>query len=98
MDWFLPGVPPTYKPVDINLVVVVQFDSWNNVTIDRVVGYVMGSHLGGFAEGVYVGIWTNPGRILDESWTNPLNRWKRSTWSSPERRAGVADLSSRDLS
>src|SRR6266404_9398067 len=25
MDWFLPGVPPTNKPVDINLVVVVQF-------------------------------------------------------------------------
>jgi carboxymethylenebutenolidase len=25
MDWFLPGVPPTNKKVDIDLVVVVQF-------------------------------------------------------------------------
>jgi carboxymethylenebutenolidase len=25
MDWFLPGIPPTHKKVDIDLVVVVQF-------------------------------------------------------------------------
>jgi carboxymethylenebutenolidase len=25
MDWFLPGVPPTNKKVDIDLIVVVQF-------------------------------------------------------------------------
>jgi carboxymethylenebutenolidase len=25
MEWFLPGVPPTHKPVDIDIIVVVQF-------------------------------------------------------------------------
>lgn len=25
MDWFLPGVPPTGKPIEIELVIVVQF-------------------------------------------------------------------------
>ncbi len=47
MDWFLPGVPPTNKPVDINLVVVVQFKGdklaceriyWDQATVLRQVG------------------------------------------------------------
>lgn len=47
MDWFLPGVPPTNKPVDINLVVVVQFRGgklaceriyWDQATVLRQVG------------------------------------------------------------
>jgi carboxymethylenebutenolidase len=25
MDWFLPGVPPTGKPIEIELVIVIQF-------------------------------------------------------------------------
>jgi carboxymethylenebutenolidase len=47
MDWFLPGVPPTGKPVDIDLVVVVQFRDdklaceriyWDQATVLRQVG------------------------------------------------------------
>lgn len=47
MDWFLPGVPPTNMPVDINLVVVVQFKGdklaceriyWDQATVLRQVG------------------------------------------------------------
>jgi carboxymethylenebutenolidase len=25
MDWFLPGIPPTGKPIEVDLVIVVQF-------------------------------------------------------------------------
>ncbi|OAI45202.1 hypothetical protein AYO44_13010 [Planctomycetaceae bacterium SCGC AG-212-F19] len=47
MDWFLPGVPPTDKIVDIDLVVVVQFRGdklaceriyWDQATVLRQVG------------------------------------------------------------
>jgi carboxymethylenebutenolidase len=47
MDWFLPGVPPTNKVVDIPLVVVVQFRGdklaceriyWDQATVLRQVG------------------------------------------------------------
>ncbi len=47
MDWFLPGVPATNKPIDINLVVVVQFRGdklageriyWDQATVLRQVG------------------------------------------------------------
>jgi carboxymethylenebutenolidase len=47
MDWFLPGVPPTHKPVDIDLVVVVQFRGdklaceriyWDQATVLRQLG------------------------------------------------------------
>jgi carboxymethylenebutenolidase len=47
MDWFLPGVPPTNRAVDIPLVVVVQFRGnklaceriyWDQATVLRQVG------------------------------------------------------------
>ena len=47
MDWFLPGVPPTNRPVDIRFVVVVQFRDgkmaaeriyWDHATVLRQVG------------------------------------------------------------
>jgi carboxymethylenebutenolidase len=47
MNWFLPGVPPTNKAIDINLVVVVQFKGdklaceriyWDQATVLRQVG------------------------------------------------------------
>ena len=47
MEWFLPGVPPTNKVVDIDLVVVVQFRGdklaceriyWDQATVLRQVG------------------------------------------------------------
>jgi len=47
MDWFLPNIPPTNKPVDIDLVVVVQFRGdklsceriyWDQATVLRQVG------------------------------------------------------------
>jgi carboxymethylenebutenolidase len=47
MNWFLPGVPPTNKVVDIDLVVVVQFRGdklaceriyWDQATVLRQVG------------------------------------------------------------
>jgi len=47
MDWFLPGVEPTHKTVDIDLVVVVQFRGdklaceriyWDQATVLRQVG------------------------------------------------------------
>ena len=47
MDWFLPGVPPTNRPVDIDLVVVVQFRGdklaceriyWDQAAVLRQVG------------------------------------------------------------
>ena len=47
MEWFLPGVPPTYKTVDIDIIVVVQFRGdkiaceriyWDQATVLRQVG------------------------------------------------------------
>jgi carboxymethylenebutenolidase len=47
MDWFLPGLPPTQKAVEIDLVVVVQFRDgklcceriyWDQATVLRQVG------------------------------------------------------------
>jgi carboxymethylenebutenolidase len=47
MDWFLPGVPPTNKIVDIDIIVVVQFRGdklaceriyWDQATVLRQVG------------------------------------------------------------
>jgi carboxymethylenebutenolidase len=47
MEWFLPGVPPTNRPVDVPLVVVVQFRGdklaceriyWDQATVLRQVG------------------------------------------------------------
>ena len=47
MDWFLPGVPPTHKSVDIDIIVVVQFRDgkiaceriyWDQATVLRQVG------------------------------------------------------------
>ncbi len=47
MDWFLPNIPPTNKPVDIDLVVVVQFRGdklsceriyWDQAAVLRQVG------------------------------------------------------------
>jgi carboxymethylenebutenolidase len=47
MEWFLPGVPPTYKAVDIDIIVVVQFRGakicaeriyWDQATVLRQVG------------------------------------------------------------
>lgn len=25
MDWFLPGIPPTHKPIEVELVIVIEF-------------------------------------------------------------------------
>jgi carboxymethylenebutenolidase len=47
MDWFLPGVPPTYRAVDIDIIVVVRFRDgkiageriyWDQATVLRQVG------------------------------------------------------------
>jgi carboxymethylenebutenolidase len=47
MDWFLPGVPPTGKKIDITMVVVVQFREdkiaseriyWDQATVLRQIG------------------------------------------------------------
>jgi carboxymethylenebutenolidase len=47
MDWFLPGVPPTRKAVDIDIIAVVQFRGdkitceriyWDQATVLRQVG------------------------------------------------------------
>jgi carboxymethylenebutenolidase len=47
MDWFLPGVPPTGRKVDIDIIVVVQFRDgkiaceriyWDQATVLRQVG------------------------------------------------------------
>jgi carboxymethylenebutenolidase len=47
MDWFLPGVAPTNRPIDIQMVVVVQFRGdklaceriyWDQATVLRQVG------------------------------------------------------------
>jgi carboxymethylenebutenolidase len=47
MEWFLPGVPPTHKAIDIDIIVVVQFRGdkitceriyWDQATVLRQVG------------------------------------------------------------
>jgi carboxymethylenebutenolidase len=47
MEWFLPGVPPTNRPIDIQMVVVVQFRGdklaceriyWDQATVLRQAG------------------------------------------------------------
>ena len=47
MEWFLPGVPPTGKKVDVTMVVVVQFREgkiaceriyWDQATVLRQIG------------------------------------------------------------
>ena len=47
MEWFLPGVPPTHKKVEIDFVVVIEFRGdkiaaeriyWDHVTVLRQVG------------------------------------------------------------
>jgi carboxymethylenebutenolidase len=47
MEWFLPGVPPTHRRVEIDFVVVVQFEAdkiareriyWDQATVLRQVG------------------------------------------------------------
>jgi carboxymethylenebutenolidase len=47
MEWFLPGVAPTHKPIDIDIIVVVQFRGdkisceriyWDQATVLRQVG------------------------------------------------------------
>ena len=47
MEWFLPGIPPTHKRVEIDLIVVVQFRGdklaceriyWDQTTVLRQVG------------------------------------------------------------
>jgi carboxymethylenebutenolidase len=47
MDWFLPGVPPTHRPIDVQMVVVVQFRGdklaceriyWDHATVLRQAG------------------------------------------------------------
>ena len=52
MEWFLPGVAPTHKPVDIDIIVVVQFRDgkiaceriyWDQATVLRQVGLLKGS-------------------------------------------------------
>ena len=56
MEWFLPGVPPTHRPIEIDIIVVVQFRGdkiaceriyWDQATVLRQVG------------------------LLQESWTAP---------------------------
>jgi carboxymethylenebutenolidase len=51
MEWFLPGVPPTHRRVDVALVVVVQFRDgklaceriyWDQATVLRQVGLLPG--------------------------------------------------------
>jgi carboxymethylenebutenolidase len=51
MEWFLPGVPPTHKVVDIDIIVVVQFRDnkiaceriyWDQATVLRQVGLLRG--------------------------------------------------------
>ena len=47
MDWFLPGIPPTNKPIEFDLVLVVQFRAgkmsaeriyWDQATVLRQIG------------------------------------------------------------
>jgi carboxymethylenebutenolidase len=47
MDWFLPGVPPTHKKIELDLIVVVEFRGdklaceriyWDHATVLRQVG------------------------------------------------------------
>ena len=36
MDWFLPGVPPTGKRVEVAMIVVVEFDDDGNIVAERI--------------------------------------------------------------
>ena len=47
MDWFLPGIPPTNKPIEFDIVIVVQFRDgkmaaeriyWDQATVLRQIG------------------------------------------------------------
>jgi carboxymethylenebutenolidase len=47
MDWFLPGIPPTHKKIELDLIVVVEFRGdklaceriyWDHATVLRQVG------------------------------------------------------------
>jgi carboxymethylenebutenolidase len=47
MDWFLPGVPPTNRKIEIDMVVVVMFEGdklateriyWDQATVLRQIG------------------------------------------------------------
>jgi carboxymethylenebutenolidase len=47
MDWFLPAIPPTGKPIEVDLVIVVQFRDgkmaaeriyWDHATVLRQIG------------------------------------------------------------
>jgi len=47
MDWFLPGVPPTGKPIEVELVIVIQFRDgkmaaeriyWDQASVLRQIG------------------------------------------------------------
>lgn len=47
MDWFLPGVPPTHKPIEVELVIVIQFRDgkmaaeriyWDHAAVLRQIG------------------------------------------------------------
>ena len=47
MDWFLPGVPPTHRKIEMDLIVVVQFRGdliaceriyWDHASVLRQVG------------------------------------------------------------
>lgn len=51
MEWFLPGVPPTHKKVEIDFVVVIEFRGdkiaaeriyWDHATVLRQVGILKG--------------------------------------------------------
>ncbi|MBM3218899.1 MAG: hypothetical protein FJZ38_09485 [Candidatus Rokubacteria bacterium] len=36
MDWFLPGVPPTGKRVEVVVIVVVEFDDEGRIAAERI--------------------------------------------------------------
>ena len=36
MDWFLPGVPPTGKRVEVAIIVVVEFDDDGRIVAERI--------------------------------------------------------------
>jgi carboxymethylenebutenolidase len=57
MDWFLPGVPPTHRPVEVDIVAVVRFRDgkiageriyWDQATVLRQVGLLGDGWKGGW--------------------------------------------------